>query len=64
MKVLGSYLSLDLQCRRRLPDYLQKKYPVRRKQFGDTFLADLRDDDLANLGMHLREIPTLFMLCV
>jgi hypothetical protein len=54
MKVLGWNLSLDLQCRRRLPDYLQEKCSIRLEQFGDAFLADVRDDDLPNLGVHVR----------
>src|SRR5208337_703771 len=46
-----------LQCRRRLADDLEEKYPIRLEQFGDAFLADLRDDDLANLGVNIRENP-------
>src|ERR1035438_7794176 len=58
-------LSLGLQSRRRLTNYLQESHPVGLEQFGDAFFVDLRDDDLADLGMNIGEdAHALHPLCL
>src|SRR5438876_259570 len=49
-------LALRRPCRCR-PDHLHESLSVRLEQLGNAFLADLRDDDLPNLDVHIREYP-------
>ena len=53
------------RVRLRFPDHLQQGSPVRLEQLGNMLLVDLRNDDLPNFCLHVRENPhTLHLLCL